>query len=591
MRRVFPLLFLAFGIVFGGSTGPVSAGVIPVLPVLDRAQTLVPSAACGGDAVQIARLPDRCFIPSRDMRFRGTVTTFTPITMWLRFTAPETTAPAQSWQLVVSTFATAGRLTLVSPAGHIIEQQPFGSEIPVADRPVFAHDIRVPLPVPVPPGTRFVVEMTGPYSVPDQLQLQTVASLAAMDQASMRDFGLPLAFFNGGALTMALFNVVLWLMLGRSIYLVYAAAIGALVLYQVVESGVAWTMLWPHLGLRDDYPAYATWVLYVWLISIFARRMLNLAQVAPAVDRAVLGVAALVTLDSIIYVIFPDLLLRAGVFIWIDPIVTALLVVTLLVAGIVARMRGVSGATAYIVAFAGSGIGLIISDVATYVPPWAGHPVVAYLPASYGVAWESVFLAAALGQRVRDAERDAVRLTEYAFRDGLTGIANRRAFDEAIEREWNRLQRTGASISIILFDIDHFKAFNDQYGHPAGDERLITVARAIEHAARRPGDLAARYGGEEFAMLLPNTALDAAFAIAEGVRQAVASDASDVDLTLSAGVASALASADIKHLRSVVASADTALYAAKKGGRNKTVRWNTVLGATTAARAGTGTGA
>jgi diguanylate cyclase (GGDEF)-like protein len=244
------------------------------------------------------------------------------------------------------------------------------------------------------------------------------------------------------------------------------------------------------------------------------------------------------------------------------------------------RLR-VPGAVAFVVAFTGSAVGLVVADVCAYLPSLGTEAAWAYLPASFGVAWESIFLAAALGQRVRDAENDAARLAALALLDGLTGIANRRGFDDAIEREWSRVQRIGGTIAVAMFDIDHFKAYNDLYGHPAGDEQLVAVGRVIAAAARREGDLAARYGGEEFALLLPNTTLDAAYAIAEGARLRVEADAGVEGVTISAGVAVAVATSERQTLRSLLVSADAALYAAKKSGRNRTVRWNTLVGGTT----------
>jgi diguanylate cyclase (GGDEF)-like protein len=224
-----------------------------------------------------------------------------------------------------------------------------------------------------------------------------------------------------------------------------------------------------------------------------------------------------------------------------------------------------------VIAFAGSAIGIVVADAITYAPGPASLREYAYLPTACGVAWESIFLALALGLRVRDAERDAARLSDFAFRDALTGIANRRAFDEALAREWNRAQRSAASVALIVFDIDHFKAYNDRYGHPAGDARLVAVAREVAQAARREGDLAARFGGEEFVLLLPNTSLDDAFAIAEHVRTGVARLAGDGAVTVSAGVAATVARGG-GDPATLVGVADAALYAAKAAGRDRTMR-------------------
>ncbi|HNY23013.1 MAG TPA: GGDEF domain-containing protein [Treponemataceae bacterium] len=168
------------------------------------------------------------------------------------------------------------------------------------------------------------------------------------------------------------------------------------------------------------------------------------------------------------------------------------------------------------------------------------------------------------------------RLTVLSNSDGLTGIANRRRFDEILDDEWRRAARGGTSLALAIFDVDLFKGFNDTYGHLAGDECLKSIARAIDGRARRPGDLVARYGGEEFVAILPGLSRDEAEAWANAAREAICAIAIPHGLsatgfvTISGGVAAAIPSAGepaSEHFK----RADEALYAAKRGGRNRVV--------------------
>jgi diguanylate cyclase (GGDEF)-like protein/PAS domain S-box-containing protein len=188
---------------------------------------------------------------------------------------------------------------------------------------------------------------------------------------------------------------------------------------------------------------------------------------------------------------------------------------------------------------------------------------------------------------VRKAAEDQLeaanrRLEALAGQDGLTGLANRRTFDDALAREHQRALRDRTRLAMIMIDVDRFKPFNDNYGHPAGDEALRLVGRTIVDALRRPGDLAARYGGEEFAVLLPNTDEAGAALVAESVRRAVLALAIDHGLgvgnvvTISAGVAALAPNMFDVGLETLVRCADRALYRAKDEGRNKVVRASTL---------------
>ena len=166
-------------------------------------------------------------------------------------------------------------------------------------------------------------------------------------------------------------------------------------------------------------------------------------------------------------------------------------------------------------------------------------------------------------------------LQRISMIDGLTGIANRRRFDEALEREWRRCHRSDSPLSLILVDVDFFKNYNDHYGHLAGDECLKKVAAAMADQNRRAADIVARFGGEEFACLLPDTGADAAHAMAVRLGEAVAalaipharSDAAG-HVTISLGVATLIpGEGDVAS--SLIDQADRGLYHAKQNGRNR----------------------
>ena len=172
------------------------------------------------------------------------------------------------------------------------------------------------------------------------------------------------------------------------------------------------------------------------------------------------------------------------------------------------------------------------------------------------------------------------RLAEQSLLDGLTGIANRRRFDEALTREYRRHARGGASLSLVLIDIDHFKAFNDRYGHIHGDACLRQVAGVLRQNVTRAGDLVARYGGEEFACILAETDAPSAAAMAERLRQAVAAldiphEASPTAcrVTISSGAATARCLPGGSPLE-LLARADEQLYRAKAAGRDQTAAEN-----------------
>jgi diguanylate cyclase (GGDEF)-like protein len=180
---------------------------------------------------------------------------------------------------------------------------------------------------------------------------------------------------------------------------------------------------------------------------------------------------------------------------------------------------------------------------------------------------------AALQSTVKLLEEANVRLEALSLEDDLTGIANRRSFERALNDEWNRARRREQPVALILLDLDYFKDLNDARGHQAGDDALRRIGAFLAQTIRRSGEVVARYGGEEFAILLPGFTAEAAMTVAESLRMGIATlglpygSGSTRRVTASCGVASMVPS-DTLGSESLVAAADRALYSAKHSGRN-----------------------
>jgi diguanylate cyclase (GGDEF)-like protein len=173
----------------------------------------------------------------------------------------------------------------------------------------------------------------------------------------------------------------------------------------------------------------------------------------------------------------------------------------------------------------------------------------------------------------REREEAVAKLQEYADRDGLTGIANRRYFEARLRDEYTRWQRYGGDMSLLLFDLDHFKKINDQFGHGVGDTVLREMAQRVAQVVRVQ-DTFGRFGGEEFALLLPCTPLEDAMQVAEKIRHTIGDapvDVQGVHVPVTASVGGAAARAGVPNYDVLINEADAALYSAKRQGRNRSV--------------------
>jgi len=236
--------------------------------------------------------------------------------------------------------------------------------------------------------------------------------------------------------------------------------------------------------------------------------------------------------------------------------------------GWVARRQGFAPARFYLIAFAFAAAGILINDLNLHGVLFPHQNLTRAFDA--GIALEALLFALALADRNR-------ALSALISLDGLTGIANRRSFDLALSRAWDRARRSDAALGVLMIDVDHFKRYNDAHGHQAGDEILRRVAQAVSAAVLRPDDVAARYGGEEFAIVLPLAEGEASRVVGERVRHNVRALAIPYPaapsgiVTVSVGVNSTRPSESGLTPQQLLATADAALYQAKREGRDRVV--------------------
>jgi diguanylate cyclase (GGDEF)-like protein len=340
----------------------------------------------------------------------------------------------------------------------------------------------------------------------------------------------------------------------------YATSMFALVGLTLVETrGVAAG------GPRATHLAEAvTLALYYIALTGFCRSFLTVTRWRRPLDALTLPV-----LGAIVALIFVERITGwRGYGYVLDEVLQAALLVLLFARGLVARHEGFAPARFYLVAFIFAAAGILVNDLNLHGVLFPHQNLTRAFDA--GIALEALLFALALADRNR-ALSALIRL------DGLTGIANRRSFDGALSRAWDRSRRSHTALGVLMIDVDHFKRYNDTHGHQAGDEILRRVADGVQAAVLRPDDVAARYGGEEFAIVLPLAEGEASRLVGERVRLNVRALAIPYPesptgiITVSVGVASTRPAESGVTPAKLLESADAALYQAKREGRDKVV--------------------
>ena len=429
-----------------------------------------------------------------------------------------------------------------------------GDRMPFASREVQHRDFLFVLDLPKHSQRTYYLRYAS--GGPVNIALSLYSPQALIERISLEQ--LAYGCYYGGFLALVLYNLFMFLAVRDRAFLFYLFYVCCYGLYMAVHNGLTYQFFWP------GSPQLANDSLLVLLgLSLFGglkftRTILATRSRAPRLDligRLLQGLCLL-------------LLLAIPLFSYaqlIQPFSYATLVVTLhlLLLGIASFVSGSRPARYYLLAWSALLVGVTVYMLKTF--GWLPHNWMTQNAFQIGSLIEMLLLSLALGARVRDLHHDS-------YRDALTGLANRRQFDERMREHFQQYREHGQPLSLLLLDIDHFKRFNDEFGHQAGDRVLQEVARLLQIEVRRPYT-ACRYGGEEFAVIMPDARGEAAEALAERLRRELRrASRSDAPLTLSIGIAS-LADGQFDCADELFAAADSALYAAKSGGRDRVMHW------------------
>jgi len=472
-----------------------------------------------------------------------------------------------------------------------------------ADRPIARLGDRLPFAARLVPHRTFALPLTGrlPARLRLYIRVATESSMQVRPTLTRgREFFLESThdelYFGvayGLMLLMAVYNLFLFFEVRDPSYLAYVLATLCGLGFLMALNGHAFEYLWPGSPAIGNLANPVLASLWIASTAAFARLFLEAHTFSPRVDRVLVGLIVLgcvATLVALLAPYRPAMVLASGS--------AGVNGITLMVCGALAWARGHRAARFFTLAWLGLGAGVTGLAVSRF--GWMPDNELTRNGAMAGAVVEMILLSLALSdkyrlmtvelqgysrgletmvaERTQQLEEANSALRQLSITDPLTGVFNRRHFDEILEVEIRRHRRVGAPLSLAMVDIDRFKEFNDRHGHQAGDECLQLVAGAIRSAAHRATDLVARFGGEEFAVLLPETGAAGAREIGErivaAVRELRFTPPSETEpsqrVTVSVGLATRIPT-EHDPAAEVVANADRALYEAKRSGRDQLV--------------------
>jgi diguanylate cyclase (GGDEF)-like protein len=424
-------------------------------------------------------------------------------------------------------------------------------------RPIWHRDFLFPLNLQIgEEQTVYIrVQTEGPVNI--GLTLHSADTLVPKIEAEYMTMG---AYF-GSLLVLVLCLLVFYLIDRQIAFLYYLAYVLCYGSYLLAFNGLAFQYFWPDLPEFGQIIRPILLTLSTIFLLQFSRKLLGIQKASPKLYQAVTGLQGVLAL---ILLLAP--FIGYGAFVMPLAYLEIAAIILVVAMGIVAHKRGVTAARYYLIAWSVFLTGLLVYllKVLGYLP----HNFITHYGFQIGSFVEFILLSAALGIRVRE-------LRFQSHIDGLTELPNRRSFDQELAEEFSISSRPEAQLSLMVIDVDHFKKFNDQHGHAAGDKVLKELGNILKQRVRRPG-AGYRYGGEEFAVLLPRTGPEDALAAAERLRACVAEELYYIDVTVSIGVVS-LAKGKFSNVAQFFIAGDKALYAAKSAGRNQVVLYTDTL--------------
>ena len=509
---------------------------------------------------------------------------------WLRFGAPE---PAPAY-LVLPASVRSGD-AFVSRVDGSVAAVPLGTSIPVAARP-FASDENVVRLPPASAGAVYYLRLRPAPAVLDPVRLFTRRGFAEREHDRFRFVFLPTIFLVGAISAFAVLGAMLGSLLRERSYAYFACALAAFAFADLVDVGAAARWLWPAAALPPEAVALVARHVSDGLLLICCLTIGGPRRTIDTRQRVAVAAYAALFVTTDLVGLLPPALAATIPAAFVEAVLNGFFLSTVFVA-VAPYMKALKARDGVVVGAFGltfAGIMLGRSAACGLIPV---SPLTQDGPA-VALVIQSLVLGWALARRVRRVEaakasfvNERCELEEAALRDVLTGIPNRRAFDARLAEEWQRASRLDTELSIILIDVDHFKLYNDAFGHTFGDEVLHDVARTIAVGLRGKDDFVARYGGEEFIIILPSCLAEEAGVIAERLRSDIESLAirhpgSPLGvLTISAGAASA-SPRRCRRAGTLVVRADSALYDAKRSGRNRVAVSGSVIGVIASAHAG-----